>query len=43
MSDVSTHNPEILKLFRQLQEARSSALLLDYDGTLAPFTSESYG
>ena len=40
MSDVSPHNPEILKFFRQLQEARSFALPLDYDGALAPFTSD---
>lgn len=37
MSDFMTHNPEIVEFFRQLKGARSAALLLDYDGTLAPF------
>ncbi len=38
MSNPMTDNPEIQKFLLRLKESRLSALLLDYDGTLAPFT-----
>ena len=39
--DIRTNN-EIADFFDQLQEATLSGLLLDYDGTLAPFHDDRY-
>lgn len=38
--EASSRNSTISEFFLRLQRARSRALLLDYDGTLAPFNSD---